>query len=84
MLQRGCDPLWSRRDGVSAFVIAEVLEVHDPDGMKRYAERAHATVEQYGGAYRALRGKFHLRGRSGMTSSAWIVALTKTGDRRCE
>lgn len=45
---------------MSAFVIAEVLEVHDPDGMKRYAERAHATVEQYGGAYRALRGKMEV------------------------
>lgn len=41
---------------MSGFVIAEILEVSDPAGMKQYAERAHATVEQYGGKYRALRG----------------------------
>jgi uncharacterized protein (DUF1330 family) len=42
---------------VSAFVIVEVLEVRDPEGMKRYAERANATVSQYGGAYRVVRGR---------------------------
>lgn len=45
---------------MSAFVIAEVLEVSDPAGMKRYAERARATIDQYGGAYRALRGKMEV------------------------
>lgn len=42
---------------MSGFVIAEILEVRDPAGMKKYAEQAHATVEQYDGKYRALRGK---------------------------
>lgn len=42
---------------MSAFVIAEILEVSDPAGMKRYAEQAHPTIEQYGGRYRTLRGK---------------------------
>ncbi|MGQ0696895.1 MAG: DUF1330 domain-containing protein [Panacagrimonas sp.] len=42
---------------MSGFVIAEILEVSDPAGMKRYAEAAHATVEQYDGKYLVLRGK---------------------------
>lgn len=42
---------------MSAFVIAEILEVSDPAGMKQYAEKARPTIEQYGGSYRALRGK---------------------------
>lgn len=45
---------------MSAFVIVEVLEVRDPEGMKRYAERAKATVEQFGGAYRVVRGKIEI------------------------
>lgn len=45
---------------MSGFVIAEILEVSDPAGMKQYAERAHATIEQYDGKYRALRGKMEV------------------------
>ena len=45
---------------MSGFVIAEILEVSDPAGMKQYAELAHATVEQYDGKYRALRGKMEV------------------------
>lgn len=45
---------------MSGFVIAEILEVSDPAGMKQYASVAHATVEQYGGRYRALRGKMEV------------------------
>ena len=45
---------------MSGFVIAEILEVSHPAGMKQYAELAHATVEQYDGKYRALRGKMEV------------------------
>lgn len=45
---------------MSGFVIAEILEVSDPVGMKQYAEQARATVEQYGGRYRALRGQMEV------------------------
>lgn len=45
---------------MSGFVIAEILEVSDPAGMKQYAEAAQATVEQYDGKYRALRGKMEV------------------------
>lgn len=45
---------------MSAFVIAEILEVSDAAGMKQYAERAKPTIEQYGGRYRTLRGKMEV------------------------
>lgn len=42
---------------MSGFVIVEVVEVSNPAGMQEYAARAQATVEQFGGRYRVLRGK---------------------------
>ncbi|WP_029889194.1 DUF1330 domain-containing protein [Polycyclovorans algicola] len=45
---------------MSAFVMAEILEVSDPAGMKQYAEAARPTIEQYGGRYRTLRGKMEV------------------------
>lgn len=45
---------------MSAFVIAEILEVRDPAGMQQYAAQARATIEQYGGCYRSLRGQMEV------------------------
>lgn len=42
---------------MSALVIVEVREVHDAEAMKRYAEKAGATIKKYGGVYRSVRGK---------------------------
>lgn len=39
-----------RRRDVSAYLVA-VIEVHDPESYKRYAERAPETITKYGGRY---------------------------------
>lgn len=41
---------------MSAFVLVEVVRIKDAAAMQSYAAAAKATVQQYGGAYRVVRG----------------------------
>lgn len=45
---------------MSAFVMVEISEVLDPAAMQRYAQRAKATVEEFGGSYRCVRGQIEV------------------------
>lgn len=40
---------------MAAYVLAQI-DVHDPDGFQRYREKVPATIEQYGGRYKARGG----------------------------
>jgi uncharacterized protein (DUF1330 family) len=46
---------------MSGFVIAEVLEVRDPEALKEYATLTQPTVARYGGRYRVLRGQMEVK-----------------------